>query len=232
VTPAPWRAWPAQGLVRGVLVTEAVAVTAVIVLYTWMALPSDRAPLVVRILFFAGLAVVPIALNRLHGDGPREGGIRLDNLGASARGAWGPLVALLVVIAAVGFAVGGWHADAPDRVVKRALRYLAYGPVQQYLLLGFLLRRLHQAFGRPAPAVLLAAVLFGAAHAPNVPVMALTALLGVVSAVLFLRAPNVLVLGWMHGLLAVVVRYAWPDAWLERLTVGGNYLERMGWLPT
>lgn len=220
-------AWPAPPGWGGVLVAEAVLVAAAIVAYTNLALPSHRVPGWVGPAFFVGILLVPIVLARWHGDGPREMGVRVDNLGVALRTVVPATLVLLVVVALVGLALGSWHVDAPHRVLKRVGRYLLYGPVQQLLLCGFLFRRLHQAFGGALPAALLAGLLFGAAHAPNVPLMGMTAAVGVLSCQLFVRAPNVLAVGWMLGLLAVVVRYAWPEAWLERLTVGGNYLERM-----
>lgn len=220
-------AWPAPPAWGGVLVAEVVLVTTAIVAYTNLALPSHRVPGWVGPAFFVGILLVPIALARWHGDGPKAMGLRVDNLGVALRTVLPATLALLVVVALVGLLLDAWHLDAPHRVLKRVGRYLLYGPVQQLLLCGFLFRRLHQALGRVLPAALLAGALFGAAHAPNVPLMGMTAVVGVLSCVLFVRTPNVLAVGWMLGLLAVVVRYAWPEAWLERLTVGGNYLERI-----
>ncbi|MGE0192760.1 MAG: CPBP family glutamic-type intramembrane protease [Planctomycetota bacterium] len=220
-------AWPAPPAWGAVLVAEAALVTAAILAYTHLALPSHRVPGWVGPVFFVGIFVVPIALARWHGDGTRAMGVRVDNLGASLRAVAPVALLLLGIVAAVGLAMGTWHLDAPDRVMKRVARYLLYGPVQQLLLCGFLFRRLHQALGGALPAALVAGLFFGAAHAPNLPLMGMTTVVGVVSCWIFARVPNVLAVGWLLGLSAVVVRYAWPETWLERLTVGGNYLERI-----
>lgn len=227
----PLAAWPAVGNVRWLLWAECLLFVCAILAYSLFALPSRRAPPIVAILFFAFAIAFPVLVNRLHGDGPREGGIRLDNVVASLREVVPVLLLLLGGVALVGWAVDGWHADLPGRTLRRAGRYLLYGPAQQYLLLGFLLRRLLQTGLASPRAIAVSAALFALVHLPNWPLVAVTFVLGLVSGTLFLRRPNIFVLGLMHGTLAVLIRLAWPESWMQALTIGGNWLERTGNLP-
>ncbi len=220
--------WPAPRGVRALLWAEVLGVTAGVVAWTHLALPSHRVPIWATASFFAAALLVPIALCRWHGDLARDSGVRLDNVGPAARCAARYVVPALIAVAAVATLADSWQFDGASRLLRRSARYVAFGPIQQFLLGGFLFRRLHQAIGRATPAAVAASALFGIAHAPNVPLMALTGVVALGSCAVFLRAPNIWVLGWMHGLLAVVTQHAWPDAWLEELAIGGHYLERLG----
>jgi hypothetical protein len=172
-------------------------------------------------------AAWPILCNRLAGDGWLDGGLRsrpwhdgwravaiFTGLGAAA-------------ITVVGLAVGGFHWVDAKTLAEKSAVYLAWGPAQQYLLNTFGLRRLRQAGLPPAAAVALTACVFAAIHAPNWPLVGMTLLGGAGWAALFLRHPNVPLMGLSHGLLAVLLYHAWPDDWLQRMTIGQMYLHRL-----
>jgi len=207
-------------VVRVLLVAEVVSYVAAVSAYLLLALPAGEAAGWPAVLAAAGALAFPIAMNLLHGDRPADSGLRVDNLGASARQVLPITAALLAGVLAVGAAAGGFHWLGWRHFGDHAGLYLAWGPVQQYLLQAFGLRRLRQA-GLPAPAaVVLAAGLFAWLHAPNWPLVGLTAGAGAIWCVLFLRRPNLITLGLAHAVLAVAVYYAWPQAWLSGLAIG------------
>ncbi|MBS3734554.1 MAG: CPBP family intramembrane metalloprotease [Phycisphaerae bacterium] len=213
-------------VVRALLGAEVVAYVAVFIAYVWIALP-DAGRLGAWNAAFGVFAIgVPVALNLLHGDRPRDSGIRLDTLACATRGVALATAVMGGGVVATGLVVGGLHWDGWARFGERIGLYLAWGLVQQYLLQAFALRRLRQAGLPVAPAAVLAAGLFAAVHAPNWPLVALTAGAGCVWCVLFIRTPNLLPLGVAHAALAVAVYYAWPMDWHMGLAIGPEYLQR------
>lgn len=195
--------------------------------YIWIALP-DAARLGGWNAAFALFAVgFPICMNLLHGDRPRDSGIRLDTLGPSSREVGLATLAMAGGISLAGMLVGGWHWNSWPRLAEQMGLYVAWGLLQQYLLQAFALRRLLQARLPAVVAVPLAAGLFAAVHAPNWPLVAVTAGSGVIWCVLFLRRPNLLPLGLAHAALAVLVYHAWPRDWHYGLAIGPEYLQRV-----
>ena len=145
--------------VRVLLVAEVVGYVAAVSAYLLLALPAGEAAGAPAVAAAVGALAFPIAMNLLHGDRPSDSGLRLDNLSASAREVLPATVALLAGVFAAG-GVGGPHWAGWGHFAEHAGLYLAWGPVQQYLLQAFGLRRLLQA-GLPVwEAVVLAAGLF------------------------------------------------------------------------
>lgn len=195
--------------------------------YVWLALPPADG---LRWVYWAcGPIIVafPICMNLLHGDRPADAGLRLDTLGPSAKA-----VAIVTAVMAgglviVGLASGGFHWVHWRRFGDKCAMYLVWGPVQQYLLHAFAVRRLRQAGLAKWAAAVGGAALFGLLHAPNWPLVALTTGAGLVWCSLFFRRPNLLTLGLAHGGLAVLLYHALPEEWLQNLTIAGAYLQRV-----
>jgi len=210
--------------VRVVLILEVVAYVAAMTWYLCVGLRVKAGVRPMDVFFYAFAAAVPIGLNILHGDWLADSGIRLDNIAPAARDAAVATVIMGALVVAVGAVWDGFHWKGWLHLLERTGRYLGWGPLQQYLLQSFGLRRLRQA-GLPAwVAVVSAAGLFGIMHAPNWTLVAISTGAGFVWCAMFLRRPNILTLGIAHGVLAVLLRYAWSDAWTGRLAVGGVYL--------
>jgi len=143
-------------------------------------------------------------------------GIRRDNLASAAipcaiAGGLG-----LVGMTAWGFHAGHFPAAATFWIVL--LLYPVWGFVQQFLLNALLASNLRRLL--PSWAVVpIAAVLFSAAHAPDLPLMALTLVAGVMWSWIYLARPNLWVLGLSHGILGAVAYYgvlgrdAWATVW-------------------
>jgi len=99
------------------------------------------------------------------------------------------------------------------------LLYPLWGLAQQFLVLGLVANNL-DILGLRRPWVLgLTTLGFVAAHIPNWPLCAASAVLGLVSTLLFFRHRNLWPLGAAHGVLAALF-YRWVlgrDVWLELL---------------
>jgi membrane protease YdiL (CAAX protease family) len=134
----------------------------------------------------------------------RAWGLRRDNLAAAARATLVITVPLVICGTAYGFTTG--HFPPPRGFWLILLLYPAWGIAQQFLLNAMLARNLSTLL--PAWAVvLLSAVLFAAAHAPDLPVVALTLLAGALWVLMYRRWPNLWALGIAHGIIGTVVFY-------------------------
>lgn len=208
---------------RALLVGEVLVFVGACMAYIWLLMPTAKHPQWYHVASIIVLGTFPICMNLLHGDRPKDSGIRLDNLGASARPVAAVTIVFVIGVIVVGLAVGGFHWVKWRRFAELCGGYLAWGLVQQYLLQAFALRRLRQAALPVLPAAILAAGLFAFIHSPNWPLVALTFGAGVMWCLLFVRRPNLLPLGLAHAVLAVLIYHAWPVLWLDGLTVGTMY---------
>lgn len=157
------------------------------------------------------------------GESPRGLGFTLSNFPAAARNA-APAVAIgLAAPLAAGAALGSWHFEPWPESLAHASWLLFWGTAQQYGLLCFFYRRLFEVFGRPGPATLGAATAFAAFHIPNLFLMAVTFIAGLVSCALYRREPNVLVLGIAHAAISFLLFDTLPFSLTHELRVGPGY---------
>jgi membrane protease YdiL (CAAX protease family) len=153
----------------------------------------------------------------------------LDDLGIGFRGLgrslWILPAALVVAIASVLVAkqIGTLHplykAD-----FKHVGGYVAWTLYQQFLMNDLFMPRLSRLLGSESAAVGVAAVLFAAAHFPNLPLTAATLVWGAISCGLFVRYKNLYALGLAQGLLGLCFAVCVPDALHHHLRVGLGYL--------
>jgi membrane protease YdiL (CAAX protease family) len=131
-------------------------------------------------------------------------GVRRDNFAAAGKAA--ATVTVLLVACAVAYAFAARHFPPPQGFWLILLLYPAWGIAQQFLLNAMLARNLSALL--PAWAVaLVSAVLFAAAHAPDLPVIALTLPAGALWVLMYRRWPNLWALGIAHGIIGTVVFY-------------------------
>ena len=212
--------------VRVLLFGEVIAFCAVVAGCIWLAPRGEETFRWYNVALWAAAVVLPIGANLVHGDRPRDSGLRIDNLAASGLEVAIVTCVMAVPIVAAGIIWGGFHGSSWTKVLTRAGEFLAGAFVQQYLLQAFVLRRLRQG-GLAAPvAVLAASALFALLHSPNWVVVLLTFVGAIFWCSLFLRRPNLFVLTVSHALIALLVYHGWSRAWHLGLTVGPKAVER------
>jgi hypothetical protein len=118
-----------------------------------------------------------------------------------------------------------------DRKVSHVVGYVLWTLYQQILLQDYFLPRLLRILRNETASVSLAAVLFAAAHLPNLVLTAATLIWGAVSCVLFRRYRNLYVLGLTQGLLGLCFAICVPDALHHHMRVGLGYLHYRATLP-
>jgi hypothetical protein len=106
--------------------------------------------------------------------------------------------------------------------------YVLWTIYQQFLLQDYFMDRLLRLLSNESATLILAGVLFAAAHLPNLVLTAATLLWGIVSCALFRRYRNVWALGLAQGLLGLCFAVCVPDALHHHLRVGLGYLRYHG----
>jgi hypothetical protein len=108
--------------------------------------------------------------------------------------------------------------------LKHVAGYVLWTFYQQFLLNDYFMPRLTRIVGKESVAVGWAAVLFAAAHLPNLWLTAATLVWGAVSCAMFRRYHNLYALGLAQGLLGLCFAVCVPDTLHHHLRVGLGYL--------
>lgn len=153
----------------------------------------------------------------------------LDDLGMGRRGLassfWILPAAIVVMLASVLVAkqIGTLHSLYKGDF-KHITGYILWTLYQQFLLNDLFMPRLTRLLASESAAVGMAAMLFAAAHLPNLPLTAATLIWGAVSCALYRRYRNLYVLGLAQGLLGLCFAVCVPDSLHHHLRVGLGYL--------
>jgi len=153
----------------------------------------------------------------------------LDDLGIGLRGLRSSLwifpAAALLAVASILLAkkIGTLH-PLYGNDFKHVAGYVLWTLYQQFLLNDYFMPRLTRLLGGENRAVAMSAVLFAAAHLPNLALTAATLLWGAASCALFRRYHNLYALGLAQGLLGLCFAICVPNALHHHLRVGLGYL--------
>jgi hypothetical protein len=161
----------------------------------------------------------------------------LDDLGLGRSGLapsfWILPTALLVAIISLLVAgqIGTLHPLYRGDL-KHITGYILWTLYQQFLLNDYFMPRLTRMFASEGSAIGVAAVLFAAAHLPNLVLTGATLVWGAISCLLFRRHHNLYALGLAQGLLGLCFAVCVPDALHHHLRVGLGYLRYRAVQPT
>ena len=121
-------------------------------------------------------------------------------------------------------------ASWPQSLLNGLVPFLLSGIAQQYLLQGFIHRRLRSVFAPPgevrafrrpeATTILLTAICFSVIHIPNPALTILTFIGGLAWSVAYQRAPNIYAAGLSHGLMSLMIVKVAPPWMVHSLSVG------------
>jgi len=132
-------------------------------------------------------------------------------------------VALTVASVLICKRAGTLHSFYDARLA-RAAGYFVWTIYQQFLLQDYFLPRMTRILASGPEAILFVAVLFAAAHLPNLVLTVATFVWGVTSCMLFRRYHNLYAVGLAQGLLGLCFAVCVPDALHHHMRVGLGYL--------
>jgi hypothetical protein len=159
--------------------------------------------LVLSVIFGASLYALTLFVRR---DSRKDLGIRFDNIKPSGKEC---LVAALIganVFIAIFFVKNSeFTPHSFPYYLLNSLMFIVSGTVQQFLLQSNIVIRLIQILRNKNNAIVAAGSIFALLHAPNIPLMILTFVVGLVCCILFLRHRNIFTLGITHGVMALMV---------------------------
>lgn len=146
-------------------------------------------------------------------DSLKELGIRFDNLPDSGREC--ATISLISIVTILFFSILYSDKSYPPGVISYLAGFFKYTPrgitrritegiAQQFLLQSVFLIRFLQIFEKKSISLIGAALLFSLAHFPNIGLVFLSFIFGLMVCVLFLRNRNIFTLGIMHGVLSIV----------------------------
>jgi hypothetical protein len=95
---------------------------------------------------------------------------------------------------------GGWVEVLWVKGSRRIATYLLWGTLQELLFLSYFNTRLRKSMTSPWLSALLTAVLFSIYHVPAYVLMSLCFFVGIIWALVFQAAPNLLLMGITHGI--------------------------------
>lgn len=134
----------------------------------------------------------------------------------------GPLV---LVVTAIGLALGTLRPPQWDARWTDVARWTAWVLLQEYGLLSFYYRRQGEILSGKWPPILAAAACFALFHLPNPFLTPVSFFAGVLSCWLYRRVPNVPVLALMHAILSFALSHALPHEITFGLRVGPGFFE-------
>jgi membrane protease YdiL (CAAX protease family) len=172
------------------------------------------------VIYVTGLGIT-LTSHIIHRETPEDLGLRIDNLVAALKDAAVPTLPLVALFSAYGLARGTLTAEALGP--ERFLRVVAWGFLQQYLLQGFIHRRLGTLIENQLRRELTVAGIFAALHLPNPILVPVTFLAGYIFAVLYRRHPNLFVLALCHAVGSTAVAFAFDPSSLHKMRVGPGY---------
>ncbi len=187
-------------------------------IWIWKELP--HAKLAVQVL---GLGLT-IGTHILHRETPRMLGFRIDNLVPALKEAAIPTLPIVGALVVVGITRDYWTSETLDPA--RFVELAGWAFLQQYLLQGFIHRRLSAlvapSFARDA----IVGAIFAALHLPHPILVPVTFCAGTIFALLYRRQPNLWVVALCHALGSTAVAFAFDPGLLRHMRVGPGYFGR------
>lgn len=218
---------------RAVTVLEIVSVIISVLVTVWAIVPMRLNHRWLELV--PGILALTLMLNshRLRGETLRELGFTTQYFGRALLLLFLPMLIGGATLIGIGYWAGSLNFNSRFWASVAFLPW--WGLLQQYVLQAFIYRRLRFIFvseqaeaaeraQRTRIAILTAGALFALVHAPNLTLVAVTLVAGVVWSWVYERAPNLFALGLSHGVMSALTIASLPSWLLQSMSIGYNHL--------
>src|SRR5678815_903130 len=198
--------------------SELAAVIASVLLAVWVIVPlypSNRFMMIPPAI--AAIAIVVYSM-RVRGESVRDVGVSNASFMPALRLLIIPLVVAVVVFGGISLTTNTFRWETLQWY--KLITLPAWGILQQFVLQGFVYRRIRSLVENPNHAIGLTAILFSLVHLPNFPLMILTLAAGLVWTWVYSKAPNIIAIGISHGLMSLLIMSTMP----KRMPVSYTHL--------
>lgn len=209
---------------RTVTVLEVASVISSVLLIAWGLNPLQLQQRWIEVVPGGLALLLMIYSHRLRGESPSELGFTVNYFGRAMRLLLLPMLITTAILLGIGYFAASLNFG--QRFWLSLVALPPWGLTQQYILQGFIYRRLHLILGetKSATVIFLAAFLFALVHAPNVPLMLLTLIGGLVWTWVYTRAPNLFALGLSHAMMSAIAMSSLPAWFLQSMSIGYKHL--------
>lgn len=209
---------------RFVTALEIVSVVSSVLLTAWVLTPLQLHQRWLEALPGGCALLLMFYSHRLHGETLAQLGFTTKHFMRAVKLLLGPMLLVAALLIVIGFLTQSLQFG--QRFWLSLLLLPWWGLTQQYILQGFIYRRLKLVVGaeKNTLTIFLAALLFALVHAPNAPLMLLTLIGGLVWTWVYARAPNLLALGLSHALMSAIAMSSLPAWFLQSMSIGYKYL--------
>ena len=222
--PIPAHLGDARFSLRTVTMLEVASVISSVLLIAWVLNPLQLQQRWLEAIPGALALLLMIHSHRLHGETLAVLGFTSKHFGRALKLLLLPMFITSALLLGIGYVTNSLNFG--PRFWLSLIALPLWGLTQQYILQGFIYRRLKLILGeaRKTTTIFLAAFLFALVHAPNLPLMLLTLIGGIVWTQVYARAPNLLALGLSHAIMSAIAMSSLPAWFLQSMSIGYKHL--------